>query len=155
MFGSRLYRLTTLAVTTTLATGALMLGVLPALNASAAKPPRAPSVTLVCASAESGGFGSVSVTGTVTNLRPNTSFSVAVNQPPSFNVTTADPSFTSDANGVLSLNAVTIDAATDGNPPYTSGKASFNALETDLIGVQAGGQGILADLNVKIGPKCL
>lgn len=155
MFGSRLHRLTALAVTTTLATGALILGVLPAPTASAAKSPPKLSVTPVCASAESGGFGSVSVSGTVTNLTPNTSFGITINQPPSFQVTAQDPVLTSDATGVLTLNAVIIDAATDQNPPYTSGKASFNALYTGLIGVQGGGQGLVADLAVRIGSKCL
>ena len=152
MIGSRLHRLTALAVTTTLVTGTLMLGV---PSASAAKPPRAPggklAVTAVCASAVSGGgFGSVSVSGKVTNLRPSTSFGITVNQPASFQVTAQDPVFTSDVRGVLTLNAVTISAATDQNPPYTSAAASFNALYTGLIGVQGGGPGLVADLNVTI-----
>ena len=149
MFGSRVHRLTALAVTTTLVTGPLMLGV---PSASAAKPPPAPLVvTAVCASAVSAGeFGSVSVSGQVTNLRPKTSFGIAVNQPASFQVTAQDPVFKADGKGVLTLKAVTINAATDGNPPYTSGAASFNALYTGLIGVQGGGQGLVADLNVTI-----
>jgi hypothetical protein len=162
MFGSRLHRLTALAVTTTLATGALMLGVLPAPAASAAKPPKAPSgklsVTAVCASAVSGGFGSVSVSGKVTNMLPNTSFGVTVSQPASFqNPTAQDPTVISDARGVLTLNAVTINAATDPNPggPYTSGAASFNVLATGLIGVGGGGMGAEAYLDVTIDTsKC-
>jgi hypothetical protein len=146
-----------LAVTTTLATGALMLGVPPALAASATKPPPTPSgklaVTAVCTSAVSGGFASVSVSGKVTNLRPNTSFGVTVHQPATFQVTAQDPVFTSDARGVLTLNAVTINAATDQNPPYTSGAASFNALYTGLIGVQGGGIGLVADLGVTIDTR--
>lgn len=154
MFGPRIHWLTALAVTTTLATGPLMLGASPA---SATKAPKAAAgklkVTAVCASAVSGGFASVSVSGKVTHLLPNASFGITVNQPPSFQVTAQDPVFTSDARGVLTLNAVTINAATDQNPPYTSGAASFNALVTGLIGVQGGGPGVLADLNVTINTR--
>lgn len=149
MFGSRLHRLAALAVTATLASGPLMLGV---PSASAAKPPPAPLVvTAVCASAVSGGgFASVSVSGQVTGLRPKTSFGVAVDQPTFLQVTTSDPVFTSNGKGVLTLKAVTVNAATDGNPPYTSGPAIFNALYTGLIGIQGGGQGLVADLDVTI-----
>ena len=151
MFGSRLQRLAALSATTTLATGLLMLGVSPA---SAAKPPKAPggklTVTAVCASAETDGYGSVLVSGKVTNLLPSETFGITVNQPPSFNVTASDPTVTSDARGVLTLNAVTINAATDGTGPYTSGPASFNALLAALIGQQGGGPGVVADLNVTI-----
>lgn len=126
-------------------------------TASATKPPPTPggklTVTAVCASATSGGFASVSVSGKVTNLRPSTSFGITVNQPPSFQVTSQDPVFTSDAKGDLVLSAVTIDAATDQVPPYTSGAASFNALYTALIGQQGGGQGLEADLDVTIDTR--
>lgn len=140
---------TALAVTATLATGSLVLGVAPAL---AAKPPPAPlTVTAVCTSAVSGAFASVSVSGTVTGLRPKTPFAVTVVQPASFQSPTAlDPVIKSDAKGILILKAVTITAATDGNSPYTSGAASLNVLYTGLIGVQGGGQGLVADVDVNI-----
>jgi hypothetical protein len=145
-----------LAVTATLATGSLMLGVAPAVAAPATKAPSGKlAMTAVCASAVSGGFASVSVSGKVTNLRPNTSFGITVNQPASFQVTFQDPVVMSDARGVLALKAVTINAATDHKPPYTSGAASFNALYTDLIGGQGGGMGLEADLDVTIDThKC-
>lgn len=121
-------------------------------TASATKPPPAPlTVTAVCTSAGSGGFATVSVSGTVTGLRPKTPFAVTVVQPASFQSPTAqDPVIKSDAKGVLILKAVTITAATDGNPPYTSGAASLNVLYTGLIGVQGGGQGLVADVDVTI-----
>lgn len=151
MFGSPLHRLTALAITTTLATGAFTLGVLPTMAASAAKPPPAPlTVTAICTSAVSGGFGSVSVSGDITGLRPKTTFGVTVNQTGTFLVTAADPVVKSDAKGVLILKAVTINAATDGNAPYASGAANLNALYTGLIGIQGGGQGVVADLPVTI-----
>ena len=89
------------------------------------------------------------------NLRPNTPFGITVRQPPSFQVTAKDPVFRSNASGVLNLTAVTIKAATDKTKPYTKGPASFNALYTGLIGVQGGGPGLVADLNVTIPPTCI
>jgi hypothetical protein len=137
---------------------ALTLGVLPAQAASATTPPSGTlTVKLVCASrATSGHYRSVSVSGKVFHLRPNTPFGITVHQPPSLQGPTAqDPVRTSNASGVLSLTAVIIKAATDHNQPYTKGPASFNALYTGLIGVQGGGPGLVADLNVTIPGICI